>query len=76
MYSGDPYLELAGAIIRQAYDDLVNAYRKQRSGDPQAWREVKRMESWFRGPSFGFFAGNLHPDYFIRLARKEAHFGK
>ena len=60
------YQELAYAICKRAYDDLVTGFRK---GD---YVLIKDSRDFFYSHSFSVYCPHIDPDYVVSLARKQA----
>lgn len=71
---GDPYENLANAIVIQAAEDYMSALkrlRKNRSNDA-AMQEALQLERFFHSGWFGVLT-SVDPDFLIRELRKPAN---
>jgi hypothetical protein len=69
---GDPYENLANAIVIQAAEDYMSALkrlRKNRSNDA-AMQEALQLERFFHSGWFGVLT-SVDPDFLIRELRKK-----
>lgn len=64
--TNDPWINLAGAIIRGVVDDYMKALKERNA------IEAHKCEVWFRGPDFRVYSLGMNPELIISQCRKEA----
>ena len=69
---GDPYENLANAIVAQAADDYLTALRKlkRHPGNKAAMTDAMELEHFFHSGWYGVLT-NVDPNYLIRKLREK-----